>query len=259
MGSQAPLRNSGKVRDFCPVAYFPQMFVYSFWASLTHSEPVAPCFKILSKWTNITSIIPCASWRQLPHRGPVNVSCLNKWMSEWIYEWKTKLQENTGFSFSLIIDNGSKMLLKFCDFIYFFNSMVQDHLWFGKQNGSGVSEKGAIAVRWKRPQCLLGDAGWDSSEFHTDMQSRRICNIPMATADSKPGCLTAGPVPTRALPAPHLPGTRLRCGQHRCLPGTDPARLYAPGTLLSEAVTTLPRPRSEFLPQGTVLCGEGWA
>lgn len=44
-----------------------------------------------------------------------------------------------------------------------------------------------------------------------------------------------------------------RTAKAQTLAGADPARLSAPGALLSKAVTT----GLEFLPQGTVLCSEG--
>lgn len=49
-------------------------------------------------------------------------------MHAYMNESVINLQENTDSSFSLIVDHGPKMILKFCDFNIFFNSMIQDLL-----------------------------------------------------------------------------------------------------------------------------------
>lgn len=90
-------------------------------------------------------------------------------------------------------------------------------------------------------------------EFHTHIKSPHLQHL-TATAVSKPGCLTEGPVPTAA-PAASPAWAMPAVWQHGRLPGTDPTGLRAPGALLSGTVTT----RLVFLPQGTVLCSEGRA
>lgn len=166
-------------------------------------------------------------------------------VNEWVLECR-KLQEVTESSlFFMMHKDDSKLILKIWN-LKCFNALAQDNLWLCKSNGivSVWDLRKSYHVFLEMQDCTVLNFIFTGKHF-TFATSPWPCLFISQFALLK-GQFPAGP----CLPLSCL--GQARPEEAQTLAGADPARLSAPGALLSEAVTT----GLEFFPPGN--CSLQW-